>query len=465
VQGDWEFTLGPSSPQRNSCGHQRPDNQNNEPTADELGSPTESLRLSLSAPNMAAQASGPTGTFTMIYDEAFEVQFPDQTFFAFSAFDLPPDGKNVSRCGDTLLGWYRNNKNWGCYIGKKVDGSVPEKVLNVQQNTPSFAFDTPLSAEWHQSVVDRLNGVGLIQKATTHRTWKAKVYDEYINKTPRELNRMAGISRSVGLAEARRQHQKFRPAKPVPSFLQQNWQNSPESLDWVEEGVTDPVINQGDCGSCYTVATIRMLSARHRISERNNHLEPFSINFPLYCAEYNQGCDGGYAFLQSKWSEDVGLIPERCAPYSVDGQCPTVSASCLGSEDRVRASDHRYVGGYYGGGDEEEIKRELVQNGPLVVSFEPKDDFMYYSNGIYKSGRDAIHQEWSRVDHAVLLVGFGEEDGQPFWKVQNSWGPQWGENGYFRISRGDNDSGIESIAVASDVVRDPEVSLEVFLQK
>jgi len=117
-----------------------------------------------------------------------------------------------------------------------------------------------------------------------------------------------------------------------------------------------------------------------------------------------------------------------------------------------RAHNHRYIGGYYGGSDEQDIMEELANNGPLVVSFEPKDDFMYYNSGIYNSGADQIHQEWERVDHAVLLVGYGEEAGHKFWKVQNSWGNEWGENGFFRITRGDNDSGIETISVAADVV-------------
>lgn len=145
----------------------------------------------------------------------------------------------------------------------------------------------------------------------------------------------------------------------------------------------------------------------------------------------------------------------------------TISSDCINeSGTHYRASNHRYVGGYYGGSDEEDIMLELSQNGPLVVSFEPADDFMYYNAGVYQSpqGGNAIHQEWQRVDHAVLLVGYGEQHGKKFWKLQNSWGNEWGENGYFRIQRGDNDSGIESIAVASDVQEHDGESLQQFLR-
>lgn len=114
---------------------------------------------------------------------------------------------------------------------------------------------------------------------------------------------------------------------------------------------------------------------------------------------------------------------------------------------------------------------EVYHKGPIVVSFEPTEDFMFYSGGIFSqptvSVRTPLHKsrtEWQQVDHAVLLVGWGEELGQKYWLVQNSWGGTWGENGFFRIARDINDSGIESISVAADVVEDesPEI-LEKFL--
>jgi cathepsin C len=113
------------------------------------------------------------------------------------------------------------------------------------------------------------------------------------------------------------------------------------------------------------------------------------------------------------------------------------------------------VGGYYGHANEGEMMRELMDNGPFVVGVEPGNDFMYYGEGIYSSGPSATGTDgWERVDHAVLLVGWGEEKGVPYWVVQNSWDGSWGERGYMRIKRGENDSGIESIPEAADVIVD-----------
>lgn len=478
IQGEWEFTLGQSSDVRSSCGHSNPDNENSEPH--ELSEPVRTIRIKLEHPNRASSHSDSSGTFTMIYDEGFEVAVGGMNFFAFSRFDIDPLTKrNVSDCSQTLTGWYHDQDggNYGCYRGvKKV---LPDAVddsstsTNRPRRQPFLALDTTdesplLTQEFHQRVVDRLNSPPdvsegtLLQETTTvhRRPWRAKLYSSLINKTCVEINRMAGIKRSIGVHEAHMNQHRPRPVveestkiTPASFFQRRSRSKLPESLDWGHEGYLDEVINQGDCGSCFTVATSRMLSARNRIRTGNKSLEPFSIGFPLQCSEYNQGCDGGYAFLQSKWSEDVGLLPDRCFPYQTSDRCERdIPADCLEeSGTHYRVSNHRYVGGYYGGSDENDILEELATKGPLVVSFEPKDDFMYYSNGIYESSADSIHQEWERVDHAVLLVGYGEENGRKFWRVQNSWGPEWGENGFFRIARGDNDSGVESIAVAADV--------------
>jgi len=61
-----------------------------------------------------------------------------------------------------------------------------------------------------------------------------------------------------------------------------------------------------------------------------------------------------------------------------------------------------------------------------------------------------VNIQWEKVDHSVLIVGWGvEEDGTKFWKVQNSWGTDWGEDGFFRIKRGTDECAIESMGEAA----------------
>ena len=105
---------------------------------------------------------------------------------------------------------------------------------------------------------------------------------------------------------------------------------------------------------------------------------------------------------------------------------------------------------YYGACNEPEMRLELVNNGPFAVGFEVLNDFMKYKGGIYRhTGLTDRFNPWEITNHAVLVVGYGVEDGVPFWIVKNSWGEDWGEKGYFRIIRGVDEVAFESMALAT----------------
>ena len=119
VAGEWVFRLGALSDVRTSCGHERPDVQEKQPR--ELGeSVVGEKKVKLSSPNTAHGDA--EGTWTMIYDEAFEVRVDGQRFFAFSYFDLDGE-KNTTHCDRTIKGWYREGDKYGCYIGERAGAS------------------------------------------------------------------------------------------------------------------------------------------------------------------------------------------------------------------------------------------------------------------------------------------------------------------------------------------------------
>lgn len=102
-----------------------------------------------------------------------------------------------------------------------------------------------------------------------------------------------------------------------------------------------------------------------------------------------------------------------------------------------------------------------MRNGPFAVGFEVYPDFMQYKSGVYHhtAVRDDINQigKWDPfqlTNHAVLIVGYGQDEssGEKYWTVKNSWGRGWGENGYFRIRRGNDECSIESMAVESNPI-------------
>lgn len=478
VAGSWHFYLSEPMTTRSKCGHQSPDRVYSQPEVSAADYPS-TVSMTLEDPS-TVRASGGLGSWTMVYDEGFEVRVGGRKYLAFNMFDSSKQAngdidKYVSDCSRTQVGWYKDEEagTWGCFVASKRD-------LKAEPDSPKVDVALPISSELDQwKSQKRFDGDQALQQMKaalasndmflqvadkvvpeqTHRAhveainakqgdWKAKVYPQLLNKTHAELNRFAGIPRAG------------QPPKPQRSFLQMAAHESralgkirsmPTDFDWRNKDgknfVTAPM-NQGSCGSCYAVASVAMMTARRRILENNPDAEAFSTEFPLACSEYNQGCDGGYPELIAKWSQDVGLVPESCAHYDQGSTC---QLSCkLDRGNLYKVSDYGYVGGFYGATKEASMMEEVLKRGPVAVAIEPSDDFMYYQSGIY-SHAATLFQEWAKVDHAVMVTGWGEEQGKKYWRVQNSWGSDWGENGTFRIRRGVDESAIEAQAIYATV--------------
>ncbi|PIO64767.1 papain family cysteine protease [Teladorsagia circumcincta] len=92
-----------------------------------------------------------------------------------------------------------------------------------------------------------------------------------------------------------------------------------------------------------------------------------------------------------------------------------------------------------------DIQKEIMTNGPVEVSYNVYEDFGSYTGGIYVHTAGAL-----RGGHAVKMIGWGTENGVPYWICSNSWNTDWGEKGFFRIIRGIDECGIESGVVAGE---------------
>lgn len=222
----------------------------------------------------------------------------------------------------------------------------------------------------------------------------------------------------------------------------------PPAFDWRNvSGINfvSPVRNQGGCGSCYAFSSMGMLESRLRVQTNNTLQVQLSPQDVVSCSQLSQGCDGGFPFLVAgKYAMEFGAVEEKCNPY-VGGGGACTGRTCL----KHYTASYGYVGGYYGACNEELMRLELVLRGPISVSFEVYPDFENYKSGIYHHTGLGGFNPFEIVNHAVLLVGYGvnETTGEKFWIVKNSWGEGWGENGFFRIRRGTDEAGIESIAV------------------
>jgi len=150
----------------------------------------------------------------------------------------------------------------------------------------------------------------------------------------------------------------------------------------------------------------------------------------------NNGCQGGlpsHAFEYLKYAG--GIEDEVDYPYR------GVNGKCTFQKEKVRVTVP--LGSYnITEGDEKALQESLFTAGPISVAFQVVADFFGYKGGIYSS--KTCKGTTDKVNHAVLAVGFGHDAATnvDYWIVKNSWGAGWGEQGYFRIKRGDNMCGI-----------------------
>jgi len=130
--------------------------------------------------------------------------------------------------------------------------------------------------------------------------------------------------------------------------------------------------------------------------------------------------------------EDVGTTTDQCTPYvSGDGKnIPSCNNSCSNNSKIVQYKAVKRTAKALS--CPLQIQREILENGPVQTGFQVYEDFMHYKNGIYHYTDGII-----LGGHAVKIVGWGRESDVNYWIVANSWGDNWGENGYFRIKFGE----------------------------
>ena len=169
---------------------------------------------------------------------------------------------------------------------------------------------------------------------------------------------------------------------------------------------------------------------------------------PQVLINCNEGssCNGGDPYSVFEYMHENGLPEETCQNYEAkNGECNEkgICRDCHGFNTNdgcfaVRNFTKYYVDemGYVSG--EIDMMKEIYARGPIVCNIADPDTFKKYTGGIYKDETGA-----SAVSHAISVVGWGEENGEKYWIVRNSWGTYWGEDGFARVVRGINNLKIE----------------------
>ncbi|XP_068679493.1 counting factor associated protein D-like [Montipora foliosa] len=226
----------------------------------------------------------------------------------------------------------------------------------------------------------------------------------------------------------------------------------PNSLDWREYGAVTPSKAQGLCGSCWTFSSTGPIEGAYAI--QTGKLVDISEQQLMDCSWGfgNSGCRGGFSWKALVWARKHGvasshsygryLAQEGYCHCAEDDDCEVVKFQRLVTVKKL---------------DENALIQGLARFGPASVAISVgRKSLKFYSSGVYDDPECS-----EKTNHGVVVVGYGEENGTPYWIVKNSWGKFWGEEGFVKIARKNNLCGVLTnepifVSMNSTNVDDPD---------
>ena len=195
-----------------------------------------------------------------------------------------------------------------------------------------------------------------------------------------------------------------------------------DSIDWRENHKVSSVKNQEKCGGCWAFSSTGAVESAYAI--KNNILYNLSQQELLDCSYLNHGCNGGAMDLAFQFIMNNGLCTNLSYPYEAErGLCQKIDC-----ESVVQISNYSDVTQ-----NNETALAQAVLKQPVSVAIQAnKRSFQMYQSGIYNDPECG-----TQLDHGVLVVGYGTDNNlnMNYWIIKNSWGPEWGDDGYIRIAK------------------------------
>ncbi|CAG9569404.1 cathepsin L-like protease [Leishmania major strain Friedlin] len=218
----------------------------------------------------------------------------------------------------------------------------------------------------------------------------------------------------------------------------------PDAVDWREKGAVTPVKNQGACGSCWAFSAVGNIESQWAVA--GHKLVRLSEQQLVSCDHVDNGCGGGLMLQAFEWvlrNMNGTVFTEKSYPYvSGNGDVP----ECSNSSELAPGAR---IDGYVSMESSERVMAAwLAKNGPISIAVDASS-FMSYHSGVLTS---CIGEQ---LNHGVLLVGYNMTGEVPYWVIKNSWGKDWGEKGYVRVTMGVNACLLTGYPVSVHVSQSP----------
>lgn len=210
---------------------------------------------------------------------------------------------------------------------------------------------------------------------------------------------------------------------PIPPSL--NLRTSTSNFSWVSLGMTTPVKDQGQAGTCYQHAAVETIETSYAI--KTGKLLTLSVQQGVDCSRMNNGVDGGLPDYSYKYAKQTAQCSESSYPYTSGttgkaSKCQSCSGvvPLLGGYTDIKDGDENAM-----------LKYTAVTSLAIGIKADDKQ-FQMYKSGVLDYNCDSSSKS---IDHAVVIEGYGTENGKDYWLVRNSWGTSWGESGYIKMKR------------------------------
>jgi cathepsin L len=335
-------------------------------------------------------------------------------------------------------------------------GEIPSFESFVELHGREFAHGSEEHSMRRQLYDQRVEDV-VRQNQQHARLWTATV-NAFSDRTEAELATLRGWRGGVSPDSSHHPVHRLRQRSGGMFLGQSSSEVLPDEKNWMHLNSTNSDPDQGMCGSCWAVASSLVLQAG---AEINGLHRTFSVQELVSCVENKQhcggtgGCSGATVELAMQYVADHGIRTDEEWPYYATDEGGS-SNSCQKSsllqsssgkiEDVNAAGVHTMQARHFGNSATgmiawerlpsnkyEPLMHALVKHGPVAVSVAARDWFNYDAGIFNQCEKDAV------VDHAVTMVGYGKEGSTKYWRIKNSWGKSWGEDGTIRLLRQDDD--------------------------